>query len=363
MTEGPGGIYNPYAPEAPLTIYATGLRNAYDLVWHSNGSLYVPTNGSAAGGNTPGLKSGIIWSNGQAFTGPTIPPLKDIRQSLNDYLFRVVKGGYYGHPNVLRNEYILNGGNPTARQDPGEVALTSVSNGYPEGTMPEPNYRAWAYDFGMNISPNGIIEYKSNVFDGKLKGKLLVCRFSGGDDIIVLEPGTTDKNIIQATEGMKIPGFRRPFANPLDIAEDTKTGNLYLSEYYDGNGDGWPRLTLLKVKPTTTATNPTDPQNNPTVDTKKEPENRPTEEHLNVFPNPNSGNKFQVTLNHYANRENVKVSIYNVDGSFLQAKTITTNERGKATAEIKLVNQLGPGVYFVKAQSASGVEVKKLLVH
>src|SRR5438270_6455576 len=28
-----GGKYDPFAPGAPLTIYATGLRNAYDLVW------------------------------------------------------------------------------------------------------------------------------------------------------------------------------------------------------------------------------------------------------------------------------------------------------------------------------------------
>ena len=52
QTEG-GGNYDPYAPNAPLTIYATGTRNSYDLVWHSNGNLYVPANGSAAGGNIP----------------------------------------------------------------------------------------------------------------------------------------------------------------------------------------------------------------------------------------------------------------------------------------------------------------------
>ena len=34
--------YNPFAPGAPVTIYASGVRNAYDLVWHSNGQLYVP---------------------------------------------------------------------------------------------------------------------------------------------------------------------------------------------------------------------------------------------------------------------------------------------------------------------------------
>ena len=48
-----GGTYNPFAPNAPLTIYARGVRNAYDLVWHSNGQLYAPANGSAAGGVIP----------------------------------------------------------------------------------------------------------------------------------------------------------------------------------------------------------------------------------------------------------------------------------------------------------------------
>ena len=244
-----GGTYNPYAPGAPLTVYASGVRNAYDLVWHSNGELYVPTNGSAAGGNTPALLSGTVWSNGQVYTGTDIAAMNDVRISQNDYLYRVAKGGYYGHPNTLRNEYILNGGNPTDRRDPGEVIWTidGISYGYPVGTPIEPNFRGWAYDFGMNISPNGVVEYKSSAFGGKLKGKLLVCRFSGGDDLIVLEPGVSNKDIINATEGIKVPGLRRPFANPLDVVEDALNGNLYISEYFDGNGKGQPRITLLKA--------------------------------------------------------------------------------------------------------------------
>ena len=51
-----GGTYNPFSPSAPVKIYASGLRNSFDLLWHSNGQLYVPTNGSAAGGNTPVLR-------------------------------------------------------------------------------------------------------------------------------------------------------------------------------------------------------------------------------------------------------------------------------------------------------------------
>ncbi|WP_161890526.1 malectin domain-containing carbohydrate-binding protein [Pontibacter russatus] len=250
-----GGTYNPYAAGAPLTIYASGVRNAYDLVWHTNGELYVPTNGSAAGGNTPALASGTTWSNGQVYSGADIAAMNDVRISQNDYLYRVAKGGYYGHPNTLRHEYILNGGNPTERKDPGEVVwnIDGVAYGYPVGTPIEPNFRGWAYDFGMNISPNGVIEYKSSAFGGKLKGKLLVCRFSGGDDLIVLEPGVTNKDIIKATEGIKIPGLRRPFANPLDVVEDVLTGNLYISEYFDGNGKGQPRITLLRADQTAVA--------------------------------------------------------------------------------------------------------------
>ena len=54
ITPDAGGTYDPHAPGAPLTIYSTGIRNAYDCVWHSNGHLYVPTNGSSAGGNCAG---------------------------------------------------------------------------------------------------------------------------------------------------------------------------------------------------------------------------------------------------------------------------------------------------------------------
>ncbi|MDQ3534601.1 MAG: Ig-like domain-containing protein, partial [Bacteroidota bacterium] len=60
LTPEAGGSYNPYATNAPLTIYASGVRNAFDLVWHSNGQLYVPTNGSGAGGNAPASLNGTL---------------------------------------------------------------------------------------------------------------------------------------------------------------------------------------------------------------------------------------------------------------------------------------------------------------
>lgn len=233
-----GGMYDPFAPGVPLTIFASGVRNAFDLAWHRNGFLYVPTNGSASGGSTPATPSPFIPPytprmdgaiNGP-YTGPEVPALSAVSQTMNDFLFRVVQGGYYGHPNPTRHEYVLNGGNPTADSDPAQV------NAYPVGTLPDRNWRGAAFDFGQHYSPDGIIEYKSNVFGGALTGKLLVVRYSGGDDIIVLTPGLNG-DIINSQTG--ISGFTG-FTDPLDIVENPANGFLYLAEY------GGQKLTLLK---------------------------------------------------------------------------------------------------------------------
>ncbi len=358
-TSDGGGTYNPFATGAPLTIYAKGLRNAYDLVWHSNGELYVPTNGSAAGGNTPELKSGMIWSNGQTYTGPTVNAMIDVRDTQNDYLYRVKKGGYYGHPNPLRNEYILNGGNPTSGVDPGEVVWTANGQtyGYPVGTPKEPNFRGWSYDFGTNISPNGIIEYKSNAFDGKLKGMLLVCRFSAGDDIIILQPGGTSKDIINAVTGSQIPGLRKPFANPLDIVEDERTGNLYITEYYDGNGKGKPYLTLLKAdKPATMTAQSTSQVQAPTVSGIAEAE-------LEVYPNPNTGKSLTVSAQQLGINSAMTISLLDAAGRLVQRDMAHADARGQLKIELAIARRLNRGLYFIKLQTQAGeVRYSKFLV-
>ncbi len=249
----PDGKYNPYASTSPLTIYASGVRNAYDLLWHSNGQLYVPTNGSASGGNSPASVTGTRRPNGTFYNGPSIPATTSI-QVQNDWLFRVNPAepvGYYGHPNPLRGEYVPNRGYP----DNSRYARTVTA---------DINYRGAAYNFQLNKSPNGVIEYKNGTaFGGILKGKLLVCRFSGGSDIIVLEPGSVTKvptatddfiyDIVKAWTGGGTPGIPglSGFANPLDITEDTQTGNLYVSEHAWEENDTRPsRITLLKVNAT-----------------------------------------------------------------------------------------------------------------
>ena len=347
-----GGNYNPYASSAALTIYATGVRNAFDLVWHSNGQLYVPGNGSAAGGNIPALTSGVKRANGTTYSGATVPAITNVRDTQNDYLFRIVKGGYYGHPNILRKEFILNGGNPTASVDAGEVVWRANGQtfGYKVGTAKEPHYRGYAYDFGLNMSPNGMTEYKSNAFGGKLKGKLLVCRFSGGDDILVLEPGGTSKNIVRATEGIKIPGFRRPFANPLDIAEDPKTGNLYLSEYYEGNGDGKPRITLLKPRQISSSSLAT-------MLAREAPEQT-----LTVYPNPTGEDEIFAEAKNFAPNEEITLTLYDLAGVAIYTSLVTANPEGTASTDIHVEKHLNPGVYLLRATAASGEKQTRLFV-
>ncbi len=245
-----GGTYDPFAPGAPVRPFATGVRNAYDLVWHSNGELYVPTNGTAAGGNSPGTPATLPAScadriddaaNGD-YTGPQVPAANN-HPTQRDFLFRVEAGGYYGHPNPLRCEWVLNGGNPTAGLDPGEAAADT--NRYPVGTLPDRNYRGAAYDFGFNKSPNGVIEYQSDTFGGALAGQLLVVRYSNSNDILVMDPRAAGGDIPQAdgaTEGL--PGMGG-FNDPLDLVEDTDNGNVYVSQYAQSS-PSQARITLLR---------------------------------------------------------------------------------------------------------------------
>ena len=226
------GTYNPYATTSPLTIYASGVRNAYDLVWHTNGQLYLPTNGSGGGGNSPASVAGTRKVNGSFYNGPIVPATTGVKVQ-TDWLFRVNPDkpvGFYGHPNPLRGEYVINRGfqdNPL----------------YSPNVVADNNFRP-GYDFGLNHSPNGALEYKSNAFNGVLKGKLLVCRFSGGGDIIVMEPGSMVKknnvgsddhiyDIVKVVSGSSNSGLigMSGFVNPLDIVEDKTNGNLYVSEF------------------------------------------------------------------------------------------------------------------------------------
>ncbi|HEX8340774.1 MAG TPA: Ig-like domain-containing protein [Tepidisphaeraceae bacterium] len=215
--------YNPFKGTNPLRFYATGIRNAYDMVFHSNGRLYLPTNGSAAGGNTP--------------TGGGVTGVNNVQQDVEDYLLDVQEGGYYGQPNPQRNEFVLNGGNPTSGTDAFQVPSYAV------GTLPSSNYRGAAYSYGLHISPNGVIEYKSNAFGGRLKGALITARYNAGSDLVVVKPNADGSFSGAASTTVGINGFK-DLGSPLDLVENPLTGDIYVASLTTRTG-GNGKITLL----------------------------------------------------------------------------------------------------------------------
>jgi glucose/arabinose dehydrogenase len=221
-TAGVEKPYDPAAADAPVTIVATGVRSGYDVLFHSSGKLFTAVNGAAAGGSTPPIPS--------IADRPAVPPIDDVETTTDDLLLVIEPGTYHGHPNPVRGELVLTGGNPTADVDPQEIPQ------YPVGTQPTPGYVPPAFVFGKNLSPNGLLEWASPVFGDELGGAILVTRYSAGDDVQILL--TDDAGNITATL-TNIVGLR-PFIDPLDLVQNPTTGHLYIAEY------GGRRITLVR---------------------------------------------------------------------------------------------------------------------
>lgn len=201
--------YDPFEENSPVQIYATGLRNAYDLVWHSNGHLYSAINqNSIPGGVYTPEKNGI----------PAITAMP------HEQLARVAEGMYYGHPNPARDEYVLNGGNPTEGDDPWEVPE------YPVGVEPEPHFDpSLIYDIrpGGGNSANGMTEY---IADGPLSGRLMITYFSGGKTIQTFEFDEYG-DVIDERPILNEEGNPFLFISPIDVAVHPDTGLIYVGDF------------------------------------------------------------------------------------------------------------------------------------
>jgi glucose/arabinose dehydrogenase len=212
----PASGYDPSASGAKVKVYASGVRNAYDLVWHPNGKLYAPVNESA---------------DGNAPAGPNNPAINDLPAG-RDFLADVQPGGYYGHPNPSLGKYVLNGGNPTSGVDPWEQPQ------YPVGVQPQAGWRRPIADLGVHRSPNGIDVYNHTSFGGRLNGHLLIAEFSNGDDILDV---TLNASGGVASVKRLIAGFN----NPLDLFVSAQYGTIYVLEYGDTDtGAGGALVTL-----------------------------------------------------------------------------------------------------------------------
>jgi glucose/arabinose dehydrogenase len=164
-----------------VSTYATGLRNPYDLIWHTNGQLYVNDNGANAGlGNAPDPST-----CGEPGYDPGTQP---------DELNRIVANKYYGHPNPSRGECLLNGGT---------------------------NYVPPMYTYGLNTSSDGITEYTGSLIPG-FQGNLFTANWVAGN-IIRLQLSADGKQVTNAS------AFASGFSNPIDVVANSDT--FFIAEH------------------------------------------------------------------------------------------------------------------------------------
>ncbi|WP_404789623.1 DUF4347 domain-containing protein [Altericista sp. CCNU0014] len=126
-------------PGTDVSIYASGLRNPFDITWSTKGQLYATDNG-------PNVNFGDVSTGANT----EIP----FTQNVPDEINLIEEGNYYGHPNRNR-------GRTDDRQNVYRSAFTASIPG--EYTAPLAV---------VNSATVGITEYRSLAFNGQLYGNL-----------------------------------------------------------------------------------------------------------------------------------------------------------------------------------------------
>ena len=193
----------------PVSIYAPGFRNAYDLLLTDNNRMYTVDNGPNAGwGDVP---AGNCLGNFKQAGGITY----------GDGLHFIKNKGYYGgHPNPTRGSKnnTFNSSNP---QTPIEGAANPI----------ECDYRIPGQEDGalfvFGSSTNGLTQYTASNFGGAMQGDLLAASFSQSVFRIQLN-----------NAGDTVTGLDRFFNNlgtPLDVTTQGDTnifpGTVWVADF------------------------------------------------------------------------------------------------------------------------------------
>lgn len=216
--------YDPTAIDARVLVYAEGLRNAYDLAWHSNGNLYSAVNGNDGPAPLPDDPDTQFDESNVSSGRP------------DETFVNVQPGKFYGHPNPSQGNYISFAGNPT----PGAGNDGDWENvDYPGGTLPEPGWDESLIhnilsDAGTNsVSPNGIVEYRG---PNDLQGRVLVSFFVGGANQIAAVELAVDGSVLQVDTLTDLDSNNLDVNAPLDVAVDLITGRIYAASYDSQTG-------------------------------------------------------------------------------------------------------------------------------
>jgi N-acetylneuraminic acid mutarotase/glucose/arabinose dehydrogenase len=195
-------IFGP--PPCDVHTFATGLRNTYDFVFHSNGSIYGADNSVGSNSTFPPSPSPPCFGLSNPARWDANPP-GDAVNVLQDPLNRLIEGKYYGHPNPYRDECVF-------------------YDGRFQYVPPLPNYQPPLYLLGDHRSADGIIEYRSDAFCGSLKGDLLIVNYGIGDDLTRVQ---------LSGDGGAVTGSASllgDFNNPVPLTQGPD-GTVYVGEF------------------------------------------------------------------------------------------------------------------------------------
>jgi glucose/arabinose dehydrogenase len=202
-----GSCHNPASiygrPPCHVRPYATGFRNLYDFTFHSNGRVYGADNGLGLEGSYPPRPTPPCAQPGD-------PARFDPGQQ-PDYLYRIVRGRYYGHPNPSRGQCVW-------------------GDGSKQGVSTPPGYLGPISNLGPHRSANGIVEYRARGFG--LLGDLLIVNWANGDNITRVDLSPNGLGVVSSSTlpVPRFPGEGADFMNPLAIARGPN-GSLYVAEH------------------------------------------------------------------------------------------------------------------------------------
>ncbi|GAB3027830.1 Kelch repeat-containing protein [Spirosoma pulveris] len=254
-------------PTGPVQVFATGFRNAYDLVITKTPGkarrMFVTDNGANQGwGGVPANEGGGNATNNyiQGEPGSTSSTLTDnMVNNLDNVHFigdlsTYVPGSFYGgHPNPVRANPsgaglytntsgvgVWRTGKTGANPLPADWPPVPLSNAHPiEGDFQNPGENDNAI-MTFQSSTNGIVEYTGSGFGGTLKGHLLVASFDGTIHKITLDDaGTAVTNTLGNKRlNQDLPIASNFGAEPLDLTaqgdNDIFPGTIWAA-CYGGN--------------------------------------------------------------------------------------------------------------------------------
>ena len=227
-----------------VTVFASGLRNTYDGVFHSNGQIYAPDNGLGVTGTVPPVprlgSAGLLDANGDPVLDENGKQLLDRGLTVQfgdvdednpgpqpDPLNRIVEGGYYGHPNPYRDEVVFKDGTFQGFDNTDADNTNDIPIGHPDYIQPFLN-------LGNNKSADGIIEYTADNFFGALRGDLLIANFSSGDNVSRVEL-STDGLIPVSYDPNFIPNFIDPLPISMGLNGTKLEGMFFVGEFNGGS--------------------------------------------------------------------------------------------------------------------------------